>query len=233
MCAGTTRERWASAHCEGLCAGSSRRRRNASCHVGLPSAPRIVHRTNVVGPMSRLSVRMSCRWGSAPAKLPRASSPVQTDNVAYSLRSGRASRAKPMTPSVTRSCLRTALAPRYKRQVERRLRGGMLDASTRYSRSRSGGVVHRHGDFTMLPSEASTVGWWSTSSTRCGWFRRYAVGCSPRTSACSTVVSGGELQDRLGEWCWVEAEGEVPLAWKAVELSSRQQFGYFVRSREH
>ena len=181
-------------------------------------------------PCHGCSARMSCRWGSAPAKLPRAASPVQTDNVAYSLRSGRASRAKPMTPSVTRSCLRTALAPRNKRQVERRLRGG-ADAGQR---------IHDPARVTwstaMATSRCSVLKralWVGGRRTRDGADASDGTrsGASQRTSACSTVVSGGEPQDRLGEWCWVEAEGEVPLAWKAVQLSSRQQFGYFVRSR--
>ena len=58
----------------------------------------------------------------------------------------------PTTPSVLPNCLRTALAPRNSRQVERRLRGGMLEASTTYSRSGSSDVDHFHGDFTMAPS---------------------------------------------------------------------------------
>jgi hypothetical protein len=54
-----------------------------------------------------------------------------------------------MTPSDLASCLRTALAPRNRRHVEDNLRGGMLDASTRYERSGSNRPNDFHGDFMV------------------------------------------------------------------------------------
>jgi hypothetical protein len=125
---------------------------SASCHEGRPSAPRIVHRMNLVEPISEVSLLTSSRCGSAPAKAARVASSRHTDSVAYCLRSGRASNANPTTPSVLRNCLRTALAPRNSRHVERRLSGGMLEANTTFSRSGSSDPDHFHGDFMMVAS---------------------------------------------------------------------------------
>ena len=53
-----------------------------------------------------------------------------------------------MRPSADASCLRTALEPRNIFPVDRKDFAGMLDASTRYSRSGSNGALDFHGDFT-------------------------------------------------------------------------------------
>jgi hypothetical protein len=68
-------------------------------------------------------------------------------NVAYCLRSGRASSAKPTTPGVSRSWAATWRDPRNSRHVDRRRFGGIDDASTRYSCPCSSGANDFHGDF--------------------------------------------------------------------------------------
>ena len=108
-------------------------RSRASLQEGRPSVPEVVHRTNFVSPISGVSATTSWSWGWARAKSSSAAASRQTDNVAYRLRNGSASIAKPITPLVLSSCRRTAREPRKSFHVERMLLGGMLDASTRYS----------------------------------------------------------------------------------------------------
>ena len=56
-----------------------------------------------------------------------------------------------------RQLLADRAGARNSRHVDRRLRGGMLDASTRYSRSGSSDEVHFHGDFMIDPSRSDEL----------------------------------------------------------------------------
>lgn len=89
---------------------------------------------------------MSSVWGLACTNASRAAWSVHTDRVAYCLRGGRASNENPTIPAVEASCLRTALAPRNIRQVDRRLLVGMAEANTRYSFSGSSSWIFFHGE---------------------------------------------------------------------------------------
>jgi len=95
---------------------------------------------------------MSSRCGVPDANAARAASSTQTDKVAYCFLRGRARRENPTTPSEPSSCFRTALAPRNRRRVEEKRRGGILEASTMYLRPGSSGCIDFHGDFTRFLS---------------------------------------------------------------------------------
>ena len=115
--------------------------------TGPPFAPKIVQRTNFVVPISGASSRINWRCGSVAANADSAASSRHTDRVAYCLRSGRASSEKPMRPSAESSCFPTDRDPRNNRHVDRRLRGGIINASTTYSASGSRVADDFQGDF--------------------------------------------------------------------------------------
>ena len=95
---------------------------------------------------------MRPRCGSSPTNRARAASSRHMDSVAYCLRHGRATaRSRPRHRWWPTACERHGHR-RKRRHVERRLRGGMLEASTRYSRSGSRVADHFHGDFMFAPS---------------------------------------------------------------------------------